>query len=451
MNWMFPAAEPATTGEQPASGLRIGIDGYNLALPRGTGVTTYAFTLANTLQRMGAQVEGVYGLKTGFRRDVRETRFFEALANEHRSRRPTILGWRLWAELAAVGTGARAAPIDITPWVIKDAFATRLPSFSRILNAQDLFERAMRHFRRYRRFLALYVPNPPDVMHWTYPLPIRMVGARNIYTLHDLVPLRLPYASLENKLEYKRLVSACVQQADHICTVSESSRNDILDMLGGDPARVTNTFQAVHIKPELIGEPEQIVADTVKGVFNLPYKEYFLFFGAIEPKKNVGRLIEAYLSLATDTPLVIVGAAAWQSEQELRLLRRDETQPLRATFRRIRRLDYLPRSLLIRLIRGAKAVAFPSLYEGFGLPVLESMLLGTPVLTSRNSSLAEVAGDGAIYVDPYSPASISEGLRALDRDAALRERLSLAGRASALRFNNGAYADRLWSMYRTLL
>lgn len=426
--------------------LRIGIDGYNLALVRGTGVATYAYMLATTLQQIGAEIVGVYGLYTGFRSELREVRFFEALASEDQA--PP---WQKLAEFAAMVGALRARPIDSSGWVIKDVFSSRMPSFDRIVNAQDLFERSIRHFRRYRRFVTVRMADPPDIMHWTYPLPIRLANARNIYTFHDLVPLRLPYATLDNKLHYMRLVKACAHHADHICTVSESSRNDIIGMLGVDPAKVTNTFQTVHIKQELLDEPEQIISETVKGVFNLPYKGYFLFYGAIEPKKNVGRLIEAYLSLATETPLVIVGARAWQSEQELRLLQRDETQPLRATFRRVRRLDYLPRSLLIRLIRGAKAVAFPSLYEGFGLPVLESMLLGTPVLTSNNSSLIEVAGESAVFVDPYRASSISQGLRKLDSDENLRNRLSAAGRTTAQRFAPGVYQKNILDMYRRVL
>jgi glycosyltransferase involved in cell wall biosynthesis len=103
------------------------------------------------------------------------------------------------------------------------------------------------------------------------------------------------------------------------------------------------------------------------------------------------------------------------------------------------------------LVRGARAVLFASLYEGFGLPVLEAMQLGTPVLTSTTSSLPEVAGNAALIVDPYSPSAIAEGLRCLESDRALCERLSAAGLRQAEGFSRARYADRLTALYQAVL
>ena len=163
----------------------------------------------------------------------------------------------------------------------------------------------------------------PDIMHWTYPLPIRLEGARNIYTLHDLVPLRLPYTTLDNKRYYLRLLRGCLRWGDHICTVSESSRRDIIDLLGARPDQVTNTYQSIRInKPPAQTDTPEGLAAWLRGLFGLEPGRYFLFYGALEPKKNIGRLIEAYLSASLPIPLVIVGGRAWKSEGELRL-----TQP----------------------------------------------------------------------------------------------------------------------------
>ena len=107
--------------------------------------------------------------------------------------------------------------------------------------------------------------------------------------------------------------------------------------------------------------------------------------------------------------------------------------------------------MLFTLVRGAKAVAFPSLYEGFGLPALEAMMLGTPVLTSNTSSLPEVVGDAALKVDPYDVRAIAGGLRALDDDAQLRARLSLAGGEQARLFTMDRYQERLAAMYDKVL
>jgi glycosyltransferase involved in cell wall biosynthesis len=317
------------------------------------------------------------------------------------------------------------------------------------VTSADLFEIAHRHFRLYGRFLPLRMANPPQIMHWTYPVPVELVGSRNIYTLHDIVPLKLPFTTLDAKRHYHALLSRCIARAAHICTVSEASRADIIAEFGMDPARITNTYQASPMADASPGDPAEDAA-AIEGIFGLKSQGYFLYFGAIEPKKNVGRLIVAYLSIRSDTPLVMVGGRSWRSEDELRLLPQGdeaETDHGRKLAERIIRLDHLPRPLLRRLIRTARAVVFPSIYEGFGLPVLEAMELGTPVLTSSVSALPEIAGDAALLVDPYDVEAIADGLRALDADPALRSRLATAGPLRAMRFSGAHFNERLDAMY----
>ena len=430
---------------------RVMIDGFNLALPRGTGVATYGYNLALAGQAMGWQVDGLYGLRAPFNRKLREIMFYEALGSEQVT--PTSSRWKFYGlrESSLLIRPKLARQIPLGKDVEIGQFANRLPRFDRLFTAPDLFQMAERHYRRYGLFLPVKVPNTPEIMHWTYPLPIRLIGAKNVYTLHDLVPLRLPYASLDNKRYYYKLMRACLRKADHICTVSETSKADIHRLFKIKDSKVTNTFQAVRMPKAILETSDDEVEASVRSIFNLPYKGYFMFFGAVEPKKNVARLIEAYLSLSTKTPLVIAGSRAWGSDVELRLLQKDEIQPLKATFKNVRRIDYLPRQLLMRLVRGAKAVAFPSLYEGFGLPALEAMMLGTPVLTSNTSSLPEVVGDAALKVDPYKTGEIAAALRQLDTDAALRARLSAAGIERARLFSMEAYQDRLGAMYDRIL
>lgn len=432
---------------------RIMIDGFNLALPRGTGVATYGFNLALAARGMGLGVEGMYGLRAPFNRKLREIMFYESMGEGHQTRPPAKFSLSGFRELSLLLRPklARQIPQAEDSRVDTQAFAHRLPRFDRLFTSPDLFDQAMRHFRRFGLFLPLRVPDPPQIAHWTYPLPVRLVGARNIYTLHDLVPLRLPHTTLDNKRQYYKLVHACVRKGDAICTVSEASARDIGMLFPQSAGKVFNTYQAVDLPPSITDLDEAEVETTVRQIFNLPYKGYFLFFGAIEPKKNVGRLIEAYLASGCTTPLVIVGTRAWGSDVELRLLQKDEIQPLKATFRNIRRIDYLPRSLLMRLVRGARAVTFPSLYEGFGLPALEAMMLGTPVLTSNTSSLPEVVGDAALTVDPYKPADIIAALRRLDTDEGLRAQLSAAGRKQAATYAVPAYQQRLADMYGRVL
>jgi glycosyltransferase involved in cell wall biosynthesis len=431
--------------------MRLMIDGYNLALPQGTGVATYGHQLAAAARALGIGVEGLYGLKAPFNPRLREVLFYEALGSGHATRRP-FPGSPAWLrELGWLARPRRARAIPIDGQVVARQFAHRLPRFDALHSAPDLFDLAARNFKRTGLFTRAAIPGgAPDVMHWTYPFPVRMAGVPNLYTLHDLVPLKLPYASADNKRFYSKLIRKVVAGADRIVTVSEASRADILQLFPQAEPKLVNTWQAVRLPEGAAEEPEEDIARAVKSIFGLDWRGYFLFFGAIEPKKNLARLIEAYLSLGTDTPLVIVGQRSFGSRQELRLLRRDELNPLVAQFKNVRRIDYLPRSLLFRLVRGARAVTFPSIYEGFGLPVLEAMALGTPVLTSNTSALPEVAGDAALLVDPYSPAAIAAGLRALDGDADLRERLAAAGRVRAEFFSPERYSERLARLYGDL-
>ena len=427
--------------------LTIGIDGYNLAMPRGTGIATYGRTLARTLQSAGHDVTGVFGLHVGDDPPLREALFFDRVGQQETGRR--IFGGRWQRRLRTLRATldrrleAHAAEVPLTARVDKQAFAERLPAFNRLVSAAGLFPLAMRYFNAHHRFLPLRIERPPAIMHWTYPVPVRLDGARNIYTIHDLVPLRLPYTTLSDKPQFARLLKGCVAQGDHLCTVSEFSRVDIIDQCGVDPAFVTNTYQASMLPAEIEQETWEDSVRQVEGVFGFKPRGFFLFFGAVEPKKNVGRLIEAFLGLRLETPLVLVGARAWLSDGELALL--PENDP------RIIRLDYLGRNALLRLTRAARAVLFPSIFEGFGLPVLEAMQLGTPVLTGNGSSLPEVAGDAALMVDPYSTAAIAAGIARLDRDEDLRACLGGAGPAQAAYFSEIAYLQRLEAMYARVM
>ncbi|MDO6413684.1 glycosyltransferase family 1 protein [Sphingomonas sp. BIUV-7] len=444
--------------------MRIGIDGYNLALPNGTGVATYGYTLASVLKASDFDVEGVFGIDAGKDAALREILFFETLGKspverslEQRRQDKRALRRRALNPFAS----PRLDDVPLSGRVVTQPLADRLPAFDRIMSAPRLFDLAHCHFAYYGRLLPIRMSTPPPIMHWTYPIPIRLVGARNIYTLHDLVPLRLPYTTTDPKRRYRHLISRIAATADHLCTVSEASRNDILTEFGMNPGDISNTYQAAIMPPGTLARTVAEDAAVIENIFGLPHRGYFLFFGAIEPKKNVGRLIEAYLSLGLSTPLVIVGGRGWQNEGELALLgtaagTSDEEDQIgsvnaRDPSRRVIRLTHLSRSLLLKLIRSARAALFPSISEGFGLPILEAMQLGTPVLTSNISAMPELAGDAAVLVDPYDTFAIAQNIAHLDTDRSLRERLSRAGPLRAEHFSPERYSTRLRTMYSEVM
>ena len=181
-------------------------------------------------------------------------------------------------------------------------------------------------------------------------------------------------------------------------------------------------------------------------------RNYLLFYGALEPKKNVARLIDAYMLSGADIPLVVTGAAGWGNQTETKMLDElsAEGRERRRGSRRVYRFEYVSIPMLVTLIRGARAVIFPSLYEGFGLPVLEAMQLGTPVVTSSTSSLPEIAGDAALYVDPYDTYQIAQAIKTISADEGLRAELTRRGLVQAELFSMARYRERVAALYERL-
>jgi len=432
--------------------LSILIDGYNMGLEKGTGVATYGRNLSRIVKLSGHHVDVLYGKKSTRAKDplLSEVAFFDAAKPKPKGVFSPIKNFK---DVVATQLACRIDTVPISGRVVIDALESRLPKFDRLLNSPELFLRSHRAFSWFGRFTQLNLPGL-DLAHWTYPLPLRIRNTINIYTLHDLVPLRLPHTTLDNKRRYLKMCKIIADSADHIVTVSETSRRDIINLLDVPPDKVSNTFQSVSFSPQLLAKTPTIIRDELAGLFNLPYKNYFLYFGAIEPKKNLGRLIEAYLVSSVTTPLVIVGAPGWGSEEELKFLKSisaiRSAENTNAARNRIFFLEYLPQSMLISMIRGAKATLFPSLYEGFGLPVLESMFLGTAVITSNISSLPEVAGDAACLINPYDTRQIAEAIREIDCNEDLRLNLENKGLKQATLFSEAAYAQRLHEVYSSV-
>jgi glycosyltransferase involved in cell wall biosynthesis len=451
-----PAASARYDSARASSGgsRRIIYDGLNLSLAEGTGVATYTRMLAQVVRELGHEVGVVYGSPQAPPRDslLREVSFFDERRAIRTSAPTELLNYI--TDQVRYRLPVRPTPVDFTGAVVTRQFASTLPEHDHIFVSRRLFENARIHFAWSKKFVDLVFDPKPDIFHCTYQLPLRSRSACNIYTIHDLVPLRLPFTTLDNKRQMFRLLKRIAAEADHIVTVSENSKRDIIELLGVDERRITNTYQAVHFSKPYLERPEAVIAEQLAGSFGLEVDQYLLFFGALEPKKNVVRLVEAYLASSVDIPLVLVAAKGWHNRAETRLLNelRDiESRPNgRNRKRSVRHLRYVSLSTLVSLIRGARAVLFPSLYEGFGLPVLEAMALGTPVVTSRESSLPEVAGNAALLVDPYDADDIARGIWTIANDADLRAELSRRGKLQAEKFSMERYRERVAALYGSL-
>jgi glycosyltransferase involved in cell wall biosynthesis len=436
---------------------RILIDGYNMSMPTGTGIATYARGLAATAHALGNEVGILYG-PPGLPADplLREMTFFEPPPAVSK---PSTLGaaLRLYRQVIAGRRRMTARPVVLSGLVSTRSIEDRLPVHDKLWAIPNLFELAQVHYFATGRFLEIAIPETPHIVHWTYTMPIRIAGAKNVYTLHDMVPFLLPDATRVDKPRFLALTRQIAAQADHILTVSEKSKGDIIRLLGISEDRVSNTYQSIDLPTHAVERPMELMRGEIEQGHGLPLGEYFLYFGAIEPKKNVTRLIRGYLQSGVRCPLAIVGKLAWDSDVEARLLADPSlsySTPLDATpeiRRGLKHFDYATRASLVSLIKGAKAVLFPSLYEGFGLPALEAMQLGTPVLTSTEGALPEVCGEGALLVDPYDIGALADGIRRLDSNPALRDALSDRGQRQALRFSPRSYASRMEAIYHHLM
>ena len=436
---------------------RVIFDGLNLALEEGTGVATYARMLTQVARDLGHEVGVVYGSPQAPSRNpvLREIAFFDEKRAIKRSLPAEILNYIV--DQARYYLPVRPTTVELSGVVVARQFDSTLPAHDHIFVTRNLFANARRHFSATKGFVDLIFDPRPDIFHCTYQLPLRSKSSCNVYTIHDLVPLRLPFTTLDNKRQMFHLLKKITSDADHIVTVSENTKRDIIELLGVDEKRITNTYQAVSFPKEDILRSEATIAEQLAGSFGLELHEYLLFFGALEPKKNVGRLIEAYLASGVDIPLVLVAGEGWHNESETTLIDELRESEPRSTGlnqtrlrRRVRRFRYVRPSTLITLIRGARAIVFPSLYEGFGLPVLEAMILGTPVVTSRESSLPEIAGDAALLVDPYDADDIARAITTIVNDADLRAELARRGRAQAAKFSVEHYRERVGALYASL-
>lgn len=421
----------------------------------GTGIATYARNLALAARRCGYGTQTL--ISTEGKIDTRDPALAEVQLFD--TKRDPVLPWLRPVKDAIAGISRM--PLGVRPELLPHSGVVMRPTDAGVTGptflSPRLFESARAHFLAYGRFATVRMPQAPAMFHATHPLPVRVEGCPNIVTIHDLVPLRLPQMTLDNKRYFFRLIRHLVARADHVITVSEYSRRDIISLFNLPEDRVTNTYQAVTIPPRALARSDQDVADEVTNLFELDPGNYYLFIGALEPKKNVSRLIDAYAASGSRRPLIVAGGKGWQNEGDIERIEDSRFSNYRvsentiAKVKRVRRIPYLPPDQLVTLMRGARALLFPSLFEGFGLPVLEAMTLGTPVMTSNVTSLPEVAGDAALSVDPYDVADMAAAIRRLDNDVDLLAELSTRGRDHARAYSMDNYVTRLAAAYKGIL
>ena len=433
--------------------MKILFDGLNLSIKQGTGVATYTKVLAGQARALGHETAILYSRAVTppkNRLDSEVTFFDEEPEFEYsKAIRLILRGIDRFVGLA----GTRLQRVHLDGAVLTQPLGSKWVHSDQVYAGRNIFNRSYFQFAVTNRIPKISLAMNPDISHWTFPIPIRTKKSTNIYTIHDLVPLRMPYTTLDHKRIYLRTLRAIAKKADHIVTVSEYSRRDIIKYLGVDEIRVTKTYEAVDIPDQYLNKPQDVLAAELEGLFRLTPGGYFLFFGAIEPKKNIARILQAYLGANVQMPLVMVLSRSWLAEAEeafLEKILQEDRERSPGERRRVLRFNYMPFPLLMTLLKGARGIIFPSLYEGFGLPVLEAMTMGTPVITASATSIPEVAGNAALMVDPYDTDALRRAIVTLASDNDLAADLKQRGLKQAQSFSLAVYRERLTALYKGL-
>ena len=263
---------------------------------------------------------------------------------------------------------------------------------------------------------------------------------RTVITFHDLFVMTGEYSTLEFRDRFTALARQAAERSDRIIAVSEFTAAQTAELLDYPRDRIDTIPHGV--------DPPEKASDRARSAFRgrLGLKHRFLLHvGAIQKRKNILRLLEAFETLDEPVLLVLAGGDGYGSEE---IAARIDAGPARG---RIRRLGYVDSETRRMLYQTAAALAFPSLDEGFGLPVLEAMAAGLPVVTSNRSALPEVAGDAAVLVDPLRTESIRDGLQRVLSDDELASRLRIAGERRAAEFTWAKAAERTLAVYRRVL
>lgn len=266
-----------------------------------------------------------------------------------------------------------------------------------------------------------------------------------VLTVHDLIYHLFPEHHKPLNYHYlKRSMPLYCRRAGAIIAISQSTRRDLIAHYGVEPDKITVVYEAAA--PHFCPVPREQLAQ-VRAKYGLP-ERFLLHVGTLEPRKNLVRLLETIHALRkenADVKLVLVGAKGWLYEGFFRRL--DELSLGDA----VKLLGYVPDEDLPAVYGAATACVLPSVYEGFGLPVLEAMACGTPVACSRTASLPELGGDAARYFDPLNAEDIASTLRGLWSDEGLRQEMSRRGQAQAARFSWARAAVETMAVYERLL
>jgi glycosyltransferase involved in cell wall biosynthesis len=329
-------------------------------------------------------------------------------------------------------------------------YVTRLEALERFHNKWPNFavRATLPHTPLIRIPLALSAElrkNPVDVLHVQFTAPL-VAPCPVVATIHDLSFEHLPRTfKRRSSMQLRLTVRHTAKRAAQIITLSEYSKRDLMQTYGIAPERITVTPAAAPTSFAPVIDKEEL--SRVKDRYGIA-GDYILAVGSIQPRKNLSRLIAAYSSLHHGQPggklptLVLAGKCAWLYDETLRTIKDLEISDS------VILTGYVPAATLPALYSGALCFVYPSYFEGFGLPPLEAMKCGTPVIVGDKTSLPEVVGDAAVMVDPFSIDDIARAIEQVIGDSELRSQLRAKGLEQAKLFDWRETAHKTLAVYK---
>lgn len=373
----------------------IGID-YTAAIHQSAGIGRYTREMVKALAKLADNAESAYRL---FVADAGQN-FAPPAPGPNFTWRPTRLTerWlaRLWYRLRL--------PIPIEYWT----------------GQVDLF-------------------HAPDFF-----LPPVKASTPALVTVHDLSFVRLPETTMPGMERHLNTwVPASVRRATHVIAVSENTRQDLIELYDTPPEKISTLYHGVTSEFEPLKDPKCLAS--VRKKYRLGKQPFILSVGTIQRRKNYRRLIQAFDQLDKGHALVIAGNKGWYGQDVFEEVARRQLEE------RVYFLGFVADADLPALYNAASLFVYPSLYEGFGLPALEAMACGTPVVASNASALPEVVGEAGLLVDPYDVDSLSTTMAQALHDTALQRRLRQMGLARARQFTWEKTAVKLLSLYQRVI
>ncbi|MCF0043142.1 glycosyltransferase family 4 protein [Dyadobacter fanqingshengii] len=311
---------------------------------------------------------------------------------------------------------------------------------------QTFLDKKLSAYWRYASITHQLKADGIDVFHGLsneLPQGLQKAGIKSVVTIHDLIFERLPHLFKPiDRLIYRNKFQSACRRADSIIAISEQTKRDLVALYHVDSQKIQVVYQDCN--PIFKRQIAHSQKEEIRRIYDIQ-GPYILCVGTLEERKNQHRLVEAFANVASnDFQLILVGKPTRYTPKILEYIKKYNLET------KVKILRDVPTAHLPALYQEAEIFAYISIYEGFGIPILEALHSGTPVLAAKGSCLEEAGGPGGLYADPYQKEDISHQLNKLITDAALRKRLVEAGKQHISQFSGENIARQLVDLYENL-